>query len=98
MCNKKISLFLDEYCLRMLKYSCKSWKGWKSMKNDKFIWTAKVGDKGQIVIPKEARDIFNINSGDNLILFGDRKRGIAIAKYDDYSNFVQQIFDARDNN
>ena len=68
------------------------------MKRDKFIWTAKVGDKGQIVIPKEARDIFNINSGDNLILFGDLKRGIAIAKYDDYSKFVQQIIDATNMN
>ena len=63
------------------------------MKKDKFIWTAKVGEKGQIVIPKEARDVFNINSGDSLILFGDIKKGIAIAKYDDYRNFAQQIFD-----
>lgn len=66
------------------------------MNNDKFIWTAKVGDKGQIVIPKEARDIFDIKSGDSLILFGDVKRGIAIAKYDDYLNFVEQIFDAKE--
>ena len=63
------------------------------MKKEKFIWTARVGDKGQIVIPKEARDVFNINVGDSLILFGDIKRGIAIAKYDNYSNFAQQIFD-----
>jgi len=65
------------------------------MTNDKFIWTAKIGSKGQIVIPKEARDIFNMKTGDSIILFGDIKRGIAIAKYDDYSNFVQQIFNAR---
>ena len=65
------------------------------MKKEKYIWTAKVGEKGQIVIPKEARDLFNINTGDSLILFGDISRGIAIAKYDDYSNFVQQIFDAQ---
>lgn len=65
------------------------------MTNDKFIWTAKIGSKGQIVIPKEARDIFNMKTGDSIILFGDIKRGIAIAKYDDYSNFVQQIFNSR---
>ena len=65
------------------------------MKQDKFIWTAKVGDKGQIVIPKEAREIFNIKTGDNLILFGDIKRGIAIAKFDDYTKFVDEIFDAK---
>lgn len=63
------------------------------MKQDKFVWTAKVGNKGQIVIPKEARDVFNIKIGDNLILFGDTKRGIAIAKYEDYSDFVQTMFD-----
>jgi len=66
------------------------------MKNEKYLWTAKVGDKGQIVIPKEARDVFNIKSGDSLILFGDIKRGIAIAKYDDYIKFAEQIFDAKD--
>ena len=64
------------------------------MKENKYIWTAKVGEKGQIVIPKEARDIFNIKAGDSLILFGDEKKGIAIAKYDDYLNFVEQIFDS----
>ena len=63
------------------------------MKQDKFIWTAKVGDKGQIVIPKEARDAFNINTGDSLILFGDIKKGIAIAKYEDYVAFAESIFD-----
>ena len=65
------------------------------MKKEKYLWTAKVGDKGQIVIPKEARSVFNINTGDSLILFGDIKRGIAIAKYDDYMNFAEQIFDAK---
>jgi len=80
----------------MIKFGCKSMKGWKSMKNEKYLWTAKVGDKGQIVIPKEARDVFNIKSGDSLILFGDIKRGIAIAKYDDYIKFAEQIFDAKD--
>ena len=68
------------------------------MKKEKYLWTAKVGDKGQIVIPKEARSVFNINTGDSLILFGDIKRGIAIAKYDDYMNFAEQIFDANDKN
>ena len=68
------------------------------MKQEKFIWTAKVGDKGQIVIPKEARDIFNIKTGDSVILFGDIKKGIAIAKFDDYTKFVDQIFEAKEKN
>ncbi len=43
--------------------------------------------KGQIVIPKEAREIFNIKEGDT-------SRGIAIAKYDDYLKFAEAIFNA----
>ena len=65
---------------------------------NKFIWTTKVTSKGQIVIPKKAREIFNINDGDTLILFGDTEKGIAIAKYDDYLDFAKQIFDAKNNN
>lgn len=66
------------------------------MKQDKFIWTAKVGDKGQIVIPKEAREVFGIKNGDNLILFGDIKKGIAIAKYENYVDFMEEIFKNND--
>ena len=44
----------------------------------KYAWTATVGEKGQIVIPKQARDIFNIKPGDSLLLLGDEDRGIAI--------------------
>jgi len=66
------------------------------MTQDKFIWTAKVGDKGQIVIPKEARDVFKIKNGDTLILFGDVKKGIAISKYEDYLKFAESIFNKDD--
>ena len=44
----------------------------------KYAWTATVGEKGQIVIPKQARDVFNIKPGDTILLLGDEKRGIAI--------------------
>lgn len=44
----------------------------------KYVWTATVGEKGQIVIPKQAREIFGINPGDTLLLLGDEDRGIAI--------------------
>ena len=63
------------------------------MTQDKFMWTAKVGDKGQIVIPKEAREVFKIKNGDTLILFGDIKRGIAITKYEEYIKYAESIFD-----
>ena len=42
------------------------------------LWTVTVGSKGQIVIPKQAREIFDINPGDNLIILADIERGIAI--------------------
>ena len=64
------------------------------MEKDKFLWTTKVTSKGQIVIPKEARDIFDIKEGDTLIMLGDRNRGIALAKYDDYVKFAEEIFNA----
>mgnify|MGYP004549359151 CR=1 FL=1 len=40
--------------------------------------TAKVGEKGQIVIPKGARELFDIQPGDQLLLMADKKRGIAL--------------------
>ena len=68
----------------------------KGINKDRCLSTAKVGEKGQIVIPKEVREMFGIQAGDSLILLADINRGIAIAKYDDYFNFAQTIFDARD--
>lgn len=62
---------------------------------NKYIWTTKVSNKGQMVIPKEARDVFNIKEGDTLILFGDKEKGIAIAKYDEYLKFAEAIFNAK---
>ena len=64
-------------------------------KSGKFIWTTKVSDKGQIVIPKEAREVFDISVGDTLLLLGDINQGIAIVKNDDYLSFAQAIFDAQ---
>ncbi|MDR2752177.1 MAG: AbrB/MazE/SpoVT family DNA-binding domain-containing protein, partial [Clostridiales bacterium] len=45
-------------------------------------WTVKIGEKGQFVIPKEARDLFGIHPGDTLILLGDEKRGLALPPKD----------------
>ena len=66
-------------------------------KSGKYMWTAKVNQKGQIVIPKEARDLFNLKKGDSLLLFGDLERGIAIAKQEDYLEFAKKIFEAGKN-
>lgn len=64
------------------------------MEKGKFIWTTKVSNKGQIVIPKQAREEFNIKEGDTLIMFGDKEKGIALARYDDYLKFAEAIFNA----
>lgn len=48
----------------------------------------KVNEKGQIVIPKEARQVFGINPGDSLILLGDEQKGMALVKADVFSDVV----------
>lgn len=58
----------------------------------KHAWTVKVGEKGQIVIPKEAREIFGISPGDTLILLGDEKKGIAIPLKNMLTTFATKIF------
>ena len=47
---------------------------------DKFVGIAKVGEKGQIVIPKEARDMFDIKPGDSVAILCDKNKGMAIVK------------------
>ncbi len=49
----------------------------------KYIFgVCKVGEKGQIVIPKDARQVFDIKPGDSLVILGDVKKGLALAKVD----------------
>jgi len=55
----------------------------------------KVGEKGQIVIPKEARDVFGIKPGDNLLVLGDEAQGIAIVKNDVIMAFANNVLDAQ---
>ena len=53
------------------------------IEEDRFIVSVKVGPKGQITIPKEARDMFDIKEGESLLVMGDKRRGgLAIMKAD----------------
>ena len=61
----------------------------------KYAWTATVGEKGKIVIPKQARDLFGINPGDTLLLLGDEKRGIAIPPKGAFAELFAIAFEAQ---
>ena len=55
--------------------------------------TAKVGEKGQIVIPKDARTLFGIQPGDTLLILGDEQTGIIVTKPDVIETAAAQIFE-----
>ncbi len=59
----------------------------------KYAWTATVGEKGQIVIPKQAREIFGIRPGDTLVILGDEAKGLAIPPKSVFSQFAAAIFE-----
>ncbi|MBQ3261200.1 AbrB/MazE/SpoVT family DNA-binding domain-containing protein [Candidatus Saccharibacteria bacterium] len=58
---------------------------------DKFVGISKVGEKGQIVIPKEAREMFSINPGDSVVVLCDKKRGMAIVKSEVLEDKIEKI-------
>lgn len=62
------------------------------MERDKFVGISKVGEKGQIVIPKEARDMFDIKPGDSIIVLCDKEKGIALLKADAIENLTDKVF------
>lgn len=59
----------------------------------KYAWTVTVGEKGQIVIPKQARDIFGIKPGDTLIVLGDEIQGIAIPPKSAFAEWMSIFFE-----
>ena len=65
------------------------------MKN-KYSGISKVGEKGQIVIPKEAREMFGIKPGDSLVILCDKKKGIAILKSDVIESSIDDIIKTKE--
>ena len=59
---------------------------------DKYAWMVKIGEKGQFVIPKEAREMFELNPGDEILVLGDTKKGIAILPKSKQQDMIKQIF------
>ena len=62
------------------------------MDKEKFVGISRVGEKGQIVIPKEARDMFGIKPGDSIIVLCDKTRGMAMLKADAIEDLTDKIF------
>ena len=55
--------------------------------------TAKVGDRGQIVIPKEAHALFNIHPGDTLLILGEQGKGLIVSRPELLRDLADQIFE-----
>ena len=60
-------------------------------KSKRVFGTARVGDRGQIVIPKEARELFDIHPGDTLLVLGDRETGLVISRPELLNDLAEQL-------
>lgn len=58
----------------------------------KSAWTVKIGEKGQFVIPKEARDMLGIQPGDTILVLVDAKRGLAVPPKKTMNKYISMIF------
>ena len=58
----------------------------------KYAWMVKIGEKGQFVIPKEAREIFCLHPGDEILVLGDEERGIAILPKAKQQEAIKHVF------
>ncbi len=56
--------------------------------------TAKVGDRGQIVIPKEARELFNIRPGDTLLILGEESKGLLVSRPELLRDLADEVFES----
>lgn len=57
----------------------------------KSAWSVKIGEKGQFVIPKEARDMLGIKPGDTILVLGDEEKGIAIPPKPTMNKMISMI-------
>lgn len=62
--------------------------------NDRYYMTSvRLGSKGQIVIPKEVREMFGLDVGDQLVLLADRKKGVALQTTDKLNPMMRRVFE-----
>lgn len=69
----------------------------KNVEQDRFIVSVKVGPKGQITVPVEAREMFNIKEGDTLMVMGDKTKGIVLVKDDVFYKIMEATNDMNNN-
>lgn len=65
-------------------------------KGKRVFGTAKVGDRGQIVIPKEARDLFGIKPGDTLLILGEEGKGLIVSRPELLKTLADQFFEDKE--
>ena len=63
-----------------------------NVQNGKYAWMVKIGEKGQFVIPKEARDLFDLQPGNEILVLGDENRGLAILPKEMQKEYIVRIF------
>ena len=63
-----------------------------NVQNGKYAWMVKIGEKGQFVIPKEARDLFDLQPGNEILVLGDKKRGLAVLPKEMQKDYITRIF------
>ena len=66
--------------------------GFKKQGDRYYMASVKLGPKGQIVIPKEVRDMFGLEAGDQMVLLADRKKGVALQTVDKLDPVVRHVF------
>ena len=64
-----------------------------NIQDGKFAWMVKIGEKGQFVIPKEARDVFGFQPGEEILVLGDVNRGIAILPREMQKEYISRLFE-----
>ena len=69
----------------------------KHKNQNRVFGTAKVGERGQIVIPQEARRFFGISPGDTLLILGKNETGLIVTKPETLHNLANQIFQSVEN-
>ena len=68
----------------------------KHQNTNRVFGTAKVGERGQIVIPQEARRFFGISPGDTLLILGNDSSGLVVTKPEILNNLADEILGKED--